>query len=154
MLSRRDFIQWAGGFILAPSIALTSPVRDETLRFIKGRNDDWGINWYTVQKGLWSTRVYNNSMTDLRDCHGLCATVEMAHVLKMDLEYGNNIRFLWELPFETPEEERERTKKKIQRCTVTENELKQLVRFCHRLRGKHDCVYDYRRKTVFLRTGV
>ena len=70
-------------------------------------------------------------------------TVEMAHCLKTELEYGDRIKQIWALGWDAPEKKREHLRKKLRRCTVTESEMRQLVMLCHRLRGKHNCVYDH-----------
>jgi hypothetical protein len=79
-MKRRHFLKCIAGSVALPSIIITQ--QEFPLKFSKYITD-WNSG-VTISKGDLSVNV--QGCDDLRDSHGICATWELVHLLKNQLE--------------------------------------------------------------------
>jgi hypothetical protein len=150
---RRDFLKVATASLVAPAL----------LWDYKPKQMDWDLRFYQLPfypdsdsfiqhqkyeiiKGPYSVKTYATAGQDLLDCHGLCATIEMADLIKQELEYGSEgLKKLWELGWDCPQAERDYWLKKLKRVEISGIERCKIVLFCNKLRGKHPCCLPSKR---------
>lgn len=117
--------------------------RRDSLLFKYHKGDESGFDYYMIQKGSYATKVYAD-MYGLKDCCGLCATLEMANVIKQELELGREgLDQLYSAGFAFTDEDnrnREELIKSLKRVELSDHEFKLLVIFVNGLRGNHKCV--------------
>lgn len=98
---------------------------------------DWSHGIYHISKGPYYTRLRDfGDGLDLRDCHGLCATVEMTMIVRCEIEYDH--QWIRDHYFDLTESQREWMGR---RCHLSWSELRQIYELCCSLRGGHSCVY-------------
>jgi hypothetical protein len=150
-LTRRNFLGFVTTACVFPSKLLEVKGADQGACLIIRKQIDWTLkfkhyydidsftpNKFIVSKGPYETTFNFSYSQDLIDCHNLCATRELAHILYQELEYGDkNMIVIWKLADE-PEKQRI-AKEELRRVKLTKQEKIEIYRFCNLLRGKHDC---------------
>lgn len=143
---RRDFLKIPAVLFLpsVPASAFASvPLQQEPLFeivFDKHPIDSfmYPMEKMTVRKGEYSSST-STGLCGLRDCHGICATVEIFQMICKDIEYGHNPNWRsWEFddPFQIPFYNEEK------RITLLLSERRQIAEHLVRLRGPHKCVHN------------
>jgi hypothetical protein len=103
-----------------------------------------------ISKGPHNISVSQSIGQDLIDCHNICATSEMTHIVCDQLEYGPNLGPLfhatseiWDkyLDFSSKELDKEisAAKQKFRIFTLTRKERFRIHQLMKEMRGEHDC---------------
>lgn len=151
-MERREFL-----FSLASLPLITLP----KLPFPEFKRLDWALRfeklpadpdsfiqhgYYRVSKGPYKVIVNHYCGQDLLDCHGLCATIEWADIIKQELEYGKDgLQKLYSLGWDCPQAERDYWLKKLKRVEISKIDRAKIVLFCNKLRGEHPCCLPHKR---------
>lgn len=147
-MERREFLLSLASL---PLVGLFHPEfkrLDWDLRFRKLPDDPNSFvqGQYKISKGPYSVTTHHCAGQDLLDCHGLCATIEWADIIKQELEYGNDgLKKLYSLGWDCPQAERDYWLKKLKRVEVSKVERTKIVLFCNKLRGEHPCCLPHKR---------
>lgn len=111
------------------------------MRLVKS---EWGGVALKVSKGPYSV---TGSANDCVDCHGLCATAEVARIMSDELELGVENQKLvlssyWDFDFSV-DGEKERTKwiNSLKRFHMPLEDFKEIYKALSKLRGPHNCVW-------------
>jgi hypothetical protein len=102
-------------------------------------------NGLNLSKGPYSFAIH--SYMGLIDCHGICANDEMTHIIIQQIKYGeeglkkliNNFYYGY---YESKEYKDALIS--LKRIDISPEEKKEIDRVIAKLRGPHDCVYNYR----------
>ena len=101
---------------------------------------------YRISKGPYTCNYFNYANQDLLDSHGLCATIELADLIKQELEYGQEgLKKLYSLGWDCPQAERDYWLKKLKRVEISRIDRAKIVLFCNKLRGEHPCCLPHKR---------
>lgn len=130
---------------------------DWDLRFEKLPNDPNSFvqERLKIIKGPYKV-VTNNCGQDLLDCHGLCATIEWADMIRQELEYGpEGLMKLYSLGWDCPQSERDYWLKKLRRVEISKLDRAKIILLCHKLRGEHLCPLPHKRTIwKFIEKGI
>lgn len=136
-MNRRNFLKSAVVLAAAPTVLLSQPKSGLVWDSFKGWFNPYNI---IVSKNGFAT-TFASELTDLQDCHGLCATDEMVEIIVFDLEYGAEA---WKRLIHTDDEKtRDKLKKSLKRVSITPYERNEIYIAVKNLRGQHDCVKNY-----------
>ena len=140
-LRRRDFLLATASLVVAPSLSVGSGIRCE--RFFDHSPDTFVPDKIRISKGPYLVEHAAACGQDLRDCHGLCATVEWAQIIKDALEYSpESLDMMFSLGWdEQAIESRKRLRESLRRTTINKQEYLVIYSFLKDIRGPHDCVY-------------
>lgn len=137
-MERRKFLFSLASLPLIPKL-LEFKQLNWDLRFEKHHDPDAFIpDTFKVIKGPYEYKCSYSLGNDLCDCHGLCATLEWAHIVKEELEYSPEaLSQILGLDYDPAV--REKLKNKLRRVEITQIEYAKIALFLHKLRGKHNC---------------
>lgn len=137
-LSRRSFL----GILALPLLpAIDVPLNVESIpldiQLIKG---EFGSTKLKISKGPYT--VISHTANDCVDYHGLCATAEVALIIKNELELGEeNQRLVLERYWDFEDKERDKWIKSLKRFDLSLKDFQSIYDVLKELRGSHNCVY-------------
>lgn len=126
-MNRRDFLLSSAAVVAGACCATTAvAASDQPLCIVRMPGDDFRCWRFVISKGPYKFQVYGE-VGDLLDCHGLCATTELAEIIIYEIEVGTVA------PFGEPPPPK--------RVTLSRREKMRVHRLAHQLRGPHECCH-------------
>lgn len=141
-MNRRNFLKAAAVLTVFPtSLFAVQPAKSELVwTSIDG---EWGKS-IRVKKGPWDAS-FDINLHEMEDCHGLCATEELAYLIEEEIVYGlEGLKKIWAVSWFEEENDRKRKKlmKDLKRVKLSNSERLEIRQVLKTLRGPHNCVHD------------
>ena len=139
-MKRRDFVKFCGLFASSSICghAISVVQYPLNIELIKG---EWGNVLLEITKGPY--KVISCTANDCKDCHGLCATLEVTHMIVQELELGNeNLELIYRTHYDFSEFHMKQRKdwiNSLRRFNTSKEEKMQIYNILKKLRGPHNC---------------
>lgn len=102
--------------------------------------NEFEITKLKISKGPYT--VISHTANDCVDCCGVCATAELALLIKNELELGEeNQRLMLERYWDFEDKERREWIESLKRFNLPLKDFQSIYSVLKKLRGSHNCVY-------------